>query len=133
MVWCGVIAERANLHCICNGGRRQWGTGLWMVELLGVPSSGCILVELLGPACCLMCDKSSSRAHETNCSIGRLELTHVSSIPTNFWFCGQAKNDFCVVCTCCEVRDIRINGVEAIEHVHREDVEGGGDTCAGTS
>ena len=116
------LIERVNFHCICNGGRCQWGTGLRMVELLGVPSSSCILVELMGSSCYLMCDESSSRAHETNCSIGRLEITHVAGIPTRFWFCVQAKNDFCVVCTCCEVRDVRINGVEAIEHVHRENV-----------
>ena len=48
------------------------GTGLRMGELLGVSPSGCILKELLGPVCCLMCDESSSRAHESNCLIGRL-------------------------------------------------------------
>ena len=67
-----------------------------MVELLGVPSSVCILIEFLGPACCLMCDESSSGSHEPNCSIDILELTHVAGIPSHFRFCGWVDNDFSV-------------------------------------
>ena len=119
----GIIAEGAHFHGICNGGRSKRSSGVRVVERLGVHSGVFIVIELLGSACCLMCNELSSGDHEPDYSIWRLQLTHVAGVPSHFRFCGKAENNFSVVGHGREIRDVRINGIKAIIHVHGKNVQ----------
>ena len=78
------IPKGGYFNCVCNGGCDKGNNGVRVVELLGVQSGVFILVQLLCPTCCLMCNESSSGTHEPNFSIWRLNFTHVAGVPSFF-------------------------------------------------
>ena len=119
----GVIAEDTHFHGICNGCRSKRRSRIRVVELLSVYSGIFILIELMGPVCCLVCNESSSGTHELDYSIWRPELTHVAGVPSYFRFCGKVENDFSVIDTGREIRDVRVNGIKAIIYVHGKNVQ----------
>ena len=85
-----------------------------MVKLLSCGTCAGVLIYLLCPACGLMSEETTCGSCEPESAIGGLQFRHVTCIPTHFRPNGEAEQQFCLIGRGNEVRDVRIDRVNAV-------------------
>ena len=100
-----------------------------MIPCLSFGACVFIIVTLLYPACCLVCDETASWARETHDPVWGLEFGHVSRVPPHFRFCGEPQDQLGLVRGGDKVGHIGGYWIETIEHVHGIVVQGGCDAA----